>query len=223
MRTEWRPKTTLHGLPSQAHVRLETLCPNRRRATALSAFGPLACRVSPLPAVLAYAVTSLPPTAHSGAITSYCNRCEGEPKLSASGVGLRMTFAFHQLRIADEGRIQIARRMPKGGNGIRPAGPARPSEIIAQGSDVIRIVLAQAGTRRGGACGRDSKCAPSLNSQSRARHHAARQDWSQLHRPWGQRKATALPCLGGGNRRHDARIMALGRTGLANRGRWPAA
>ena len=69
-----------------------------------------------------------------------------------------MTFAFHQPRIADEGRIQIARRMPKGGNGIRPAGPARPSEIIAQDSDVIRIVLAQAGTRRGGACGRDTKC-----------------------------------------------------------------
>ena len=85
-----------------------------------------------------------------------------------------MTFAFHQLRIADEGRIQIARRMPKGGNGIRPAGPARPSEIIAQGSDIIRIVLAQAGTRRGGACGRDSKCAHSLNSQSQARHYVAR-------------------------------------------------
>ena len=78
-----------------------------------------------------------------------------------------MIFAFHQLRIADEGRIQIARRMPKGGNGIRPAGPARPSEIIAQGSDVIRIVLAQAGTRRGGAGGRDSKCAHSLNMCAR--------------------------------------------------------
>jgi hypothetical protein len=37
-----------------------------------------------LPAALAYAVTSLPLTAHSGAITSYCNRREGKPKLSAS-------------------------------------------------------------------------------------------------------------------------------------------
>jgi hypothetical protein len=55
--------------------------------------------------------------------------------------------------------------------------------------------LAQAGTRRGGACGRDSKCAPSLNSQSRARHHAARQDWShgrtsirQMHQAATRRK-----------------------------------
>ena len=132
----------------------------------------LACRVSPLPAVLTCAVTSLPPTAHSGAITSYCNRREGKPKLSASWVGLRLHFAFHQLRTADEGRIQIARRMPKRSSRVRPAGPSRPSEIIAQGSGIIRIVLAQAGTRRGGACGRDSKCAHSLNMC--ARHNCKR-------------------------------------------------
>jgi hypothetical protein len=146
-----------------------------------------------LPAVLTYAVTPLPPTAHSGAITSYCNRRESKPKLSASWVGLRMTFAFHQLRIADEGRIQIARRMPKRGSGIRPAGPSRPSEIIAQGSDIIRIVLAQAGTRRGGACGRDSKCAHSLNSRSQVRHYAARARLEAATPAiWGQRKTPAL-------------------------------
>jgi hypothetical protein len=158
-------------------------------------------------------------------------------------VSLRLrSFAFHQLRIADEGRIQIARRMPKGGNGIRPAGPACPSEIIAQGSDIIRIVLAQAGTRRGGACGRDSKCAHSLNSQSQARHHAARARLESTASAMGTKKSPALPCLGGRNPRHDARIMThggyycpapgysvrycyrlLGRTGLVKRGRQPAA
>jgi len=78
-----------------------------------------------------------------------------------------MIFAFHQLRIADEGRIQIARRMPKRSSRVRPAGRSRPSEIIAQGSGIIRVVLAQAGTRRGGAGGRDSKCAHSLNMCAR--------------------------------------------------------
>ena len=74
----------------------------------------------------AYAVTSLPPNTHSGAITSYCNRREGRPKLSESWVGLRMTFAFHQLRIADEGRIQIARRMPKGRQRNTTGWPGSP-------------------------------------------------------------------------------------------------
>jgi hypothetical protein len=87
-----------------------------------------------------------------------------QAKAVCSRGGLRMAFAFHQRRTADEGRIQIARRMPQGGNGIRPARPARPSEIVAQGPHIIRIVLAEARTRRAGACGRDSRCAHSLNS-----------------------------------------------------------
>jgi hypothetical protein len=110
----------------------------------------------------------LSPPAHSCAITSDCNRREGKPKLSASWVGLRMIVTFHQLGTADEGRTQIARGLPKGGSRIRAAGPSRPPDIVAQDSNIIRIVLAQAGARCGRTCGRDSKCAHSLNSQYRA-------------------------------------------------------
>jgi hypothetical protein len=113
----------------------------------------------------AYAVTSLSPPAHSCSITSDCNRREGKPKLSASWVGLRMIVTFHQLGTADEGRTRIARGLPKGGSGIRAAGPSRPPDIVAQDSNIIRIVLAQAGARCGRTCGRDSKCPHSLNSQ----------------------------------------------------------
>jgi len=43
-------------------------------------------RINFLQSLLAYAVTSLPPAADSGAIASYCNRREGKPKMSKSRV-----------------------------------------------------------------------------------------------------------------------------------------
>jgi hypothetical protein len=47
MRTEWCFKTTFHGLPPSS-CSVESLGANRPRVTALSAFGLLACRASPL-------------------------------------------------------------------------------------------------------------------------------------------------------------------------------
>jgi hypothetical protein len=100
-----------------------------------------------------------------------------QARLEAEIVLLRHQLSVLRQRVPSRPRLTAADRLLfvwLYRSGIRPAGPSRPSEIIAQGSDIIRIVLAQAGTGRDGVCGRDSECAHSLNSRSQAGHSAAR-------------------------------------------------